>query len=38
MTEEQAIRAMRILAELYAEQMGMESPEITIIKKGEQEQ
>lgn len=38
MTEEQADRAMRILAELYAEQMGMENPQITIMKKGELEE
>ena len=33
MTEEQAERAMRILAELYADQMGIENPVITINKK-----
>ena len=33
MTEEQAERAMRILAELYADQMGIENPVITIKKK-----
>ena len=33
MTEEQAERAMRILAELYADQMGIENPLITIKKK-----
>ena len=33
MTEEQAERAMRILAELYAEQLGIENPKITITKK-----
>lgn len=33
MTEEQANRAMRILAELYADQMGIENPVITINKK-----
>lgn len=38
MTEEQAIRSMRILAELYAEQMGMENYQITIMKKGELEE
>ena len=33
MTEEQAERAMRILAELYADQMVIENPVITINKK-----
>ena len=33
MTDEQAERAMRILAELYADQMGIENPVITINKK-----
>ena len=33
MTDEQADRAMRILAELYAEQMGIENPKIKITKK-----
>ena len=33
MNEEQAERAMRILAELYADQMGIENPVITINKK-----
>ena len=33
MTEEQAERAMRMLAELYADQMGIENPVITIKKK-----
>ena len=33
MTEEQAERAMRILAELYADQMGIDNPVITIKKK-----
>ena len=33
MNEEQTERAMRILAELYADQMGIENPVITINKK-----
>ena len=33
MNEEQAERAMRILAELYADQMGIENPVININKK-----
>ena len=33
MNEEQAERAMSILAELYADQMGIENPVITIKKK-----
>lgn len=33
MTDEQAKRAMRILAELYANQMGIENPKILIKKK-----
>ena len=33
MNEKQAERAMRILAELYADQMGIENPVITINKK-----
>ena len=33
MIEQQAERAMRILAELYADQMGIENPVITINKK-----
>ena len=33
MSEQQAERAMRILAELYADQMGIENPVITINKK-----
>lgn len=33
MTEEQAERAMRILAELYAGQIGIDNPAITINKK-----
>ena len=33
MNEEQAERAIRILAELYADQMGIENPAITINKK-----
>ena len=33
MNEDQAERAMRILAELYADQMGIENPVITINKK-----
>ena len=32
MTAEQADRAMHILAELYADQIGMKNPKITIIK------
>jgi hypothetical protein len=32
MTEEQSARAMHILAELYADQIGMKNPKITIIK------
>lgn len=33
MNETQAERAMRILAELYANQMGIENPKILIKKK-----
>ena len=33
MNEEQAELAVRILAELYADQMGIENPVITINKK-----
>ena len=33
MNEDQAELAMRILAELYADQMGIENPVITIKKK-----
>ena len=33
MNEDQAERAMLILAELYADQMGIENPVITIKKK-----
>lgn len=33
MSEQQAERAMRILAELYADQMGIENHKITITKK-----
>lgn len=33
MSEQQAERAMRILADLYADQMGIENPVITINKK-----
>lgn len=33
MNEDQAERAMRILAELYVDQMGIENPVITIKKK-----
>ena len=32
MNEDQAERAMRILTELYADQMGIENPVITIKK------
>lgn len=35
LTEEQADRAMRILAELYADQIGMNNPKIAITRKGE---
>lgn len=35
MNESQIERAMRILAELYADQIGMENPKITITRKGE---
>lgn len=38
MTEEQADRAMRILVELYADQIGMENPKIAITKKGEKKE
>ncbi len=38
MTEEQADRAMRILAELYADQIGMNNPKITITRKGEKKE
>ena len=38
MTEEQADRAMRILAELYADQIGMKNPKITITRKGEKKE
>ena len=33
MTEEQAERAMRILAELYAEQNGITRPEVRVERK-----
>lgn len=35
MNESQIERAMRILAELYADQIGMKNPKITITRKGE---
>lgn len=35
MNESQIERAMRILAELYADQIGMENPKITITRKEE---
>ena len=38
MTEEQADRAMRILAELYADQIGMKNPKNTITRKGEKKE
>jgi len=33
MTEQQAIRAMKLLAQLYAEQNGFQNPEIIITTK-----
>lgn len=33
MSEQQAMRAMEILARLYAEQMGFKNPVITVTKK-----
>lgn len=33
MSEQQAMRAMEILARLYADQMGFENPIITVTKK-----
>lgn len=33
MSEHQAMRAMEILAKLYAEQMGFKNPVITVTKK-----
>ena len=38
MTAEQASRAMHILAELYADQIGMKNPKITIMRKGEKKE
>lgn len=40
MTDEQAIRALELLARLYADQMGIQNPKIIIgekKKKGDQE-
>lgn len=38
MTEQQVIHAMEVLARLYADQYGINNPEIIITKKGEKKE